>query len=83
VVICLQPKEEIGNEMHSKVDRFSRIQEGKARFIINGKEKHLVSDGDTGVARAGTYHNVINISAAIPLKLFIVHTSTTPGWDRT
>nr|MDO8117103.1 cupin domain-containing protein [Candidatus Sigynarchaeota archaeon] len=28
VVMCLQPKEEIGNEMHDNVDQFFRIESG-------------------------------------------------------
>jgi mannose-6-phosphate isomerase-like protein (cupin superfamily) len=74
VVMCLQPSEEIGNEVHSDVDQFFRIEEGKARFVFNGKEKHLVGAGDAVVVPAGTYHNVINTSATKPLKLYTVYT---------
>ena len=42
VVMCLQPKEEIGDEVHDNVDQFFRIEEGRARFVFNGKEKHVV-----------------------------------------
>ncbi len=72
VVMCLQPREEIGNEVHPNVDQFFRIEEGKAKFVF-GEEKHLVRDGDAVVVPAGTYHNVINASATKPLKLYTVY----------
>jgi mannose-6-phosphate isomerase-like protein (cupin superfamily) len=74
VVMCLQPNEEIGNEVHPSVDQFFRIEEGKARFVFNGQEEHLVHAGDAVVVPAGTYHNVINTSAATPLKLYTIYT---------
>src|SRR3972149_5705110 len=63
VVMSLQPREEIGEEVHKNVDQFFRIEAGKAKFIFKGKEKHLVGDGDAVVVPAGTRHNVINASA--------------------
>ncbi len=74
VVMCLQPKEEIGNEVHSDVDQFFRIEEGEARFIFEEKEKHVVQAGDAVVVPAGTFHNVINTSATKPLKLYTIYT---------
>lgn len=74
VVMCLQSSEEIGSEVHSDVDQFFRIEEGKAKFVFNGKEEHLVGDGDAVVVPAGTHHNVINASSAKPLKLYTIYT---------
>lgn len=74
VVMCLQPGEEIGNEVHKTVDQFFRIEEGKARFVLNGKEVHLARAGDAVVVPAGTYHNVINAFATKPLKLYTIYT---------
>src|SRR5512137_2340950 len=74
VVMCLQPKEEIGNEVHGHVDQFFRIESGKARFVFNGSEEHLVKAGDAVVVPAGTYHNVINPSPRVPLKLYTIYT---------
>jgi mannose-6-phosphate isomerase-like protein (cupin superfamily) len=74
VVMCLQPKEEIGNEVHGNVDQFFRIEKGTAKFVFDGKEEHLVGDGDAVVVPAGTYHNVINTSSEIPLKLYTIYT---------
>ncbi len=46
VVMCLQPGEEIGNEVHPNVDQFFRIEQGEAAFVLGGNEKHLAKDGD-------------------------------------
>jgi len=74
VVMCLQAGEEIGNEVHPTVDQFFRIEEGKARFVFNGKEEHLVQTSDAVVVPAGTYHNVINVSSTQPLRLYTIYT---------
>jgi mannose-6-phosphate isomerase-like protein (cupin superfamily) len=73
VVMCLQPGEEIGNEVHPKVDQFFRIEQGEATFIFDGKEKHVVKDGDAVIVPAGTYHNVINSSKTAKLKLYTIY----------
>jgi len=73
VVMCLQPGEEIGNEVHSAVDQFFRIEQGEAKFVFNGSEEHLVHDAEAVVVPAGTYHNVINTSATVALKLYTVY----------
>jgi mannose-6-phosphate isomerase-like protein (cupin superfamily) len=71
--MCLQPGEEIGNEVHKTVDQFFRIEEGSAKFVFNGKETHLVHANDAVIVPAGTYHNVINTSKTNPLKLYTVY----------
>lgn len=73
VVMCLQPGEEIGNEVHKNVDQFFRIEQGEAEFIFNGKEKHVAKDGDAVIVPAGTYHNVINASKKEKLKLYTLY----------
>jgi mannose-6-phosphate isomerase-like protein (cupin superfamily) len=62
VVMCLRPGEEIGDEVHPKVDQFFRIERGEAKFVFNEKEERQVRDGDAVVVPAGTYHNVVNTS---------------------
>ena len=74
VVMSLQPKEEIGNEVHQNVDQFFRIEEGNAKFIFDGKEEHVIGNGDAVLVPAGTYHNVINASSDKPLKLYTLYT---------
>jgi mannose-6-phosphate isomerase-like protein (cupin superfamily) len=73
VVMSLKPSEEIGNEVHKKVDQFFRIEQGEATFVFRGKEKHLVKDGDAVIVPAGTYHNVINTSKTAKLKLYTIY----------
>lgn len=73
VVMCLQAGEEIENEVHPAVDQFFRIEEGEAKFVLNGKKEHLAHDGDAVVVPAGTYHNVINTSKTKTLKLYTVY----------
>ena len=71
--MCLQKGEEIGNEVHEKVDQFFRIEAGEARFVFNNSEEHIVGAGDAVVVPAGTYHNVINTSKTEPLKLYTLY----------
>jgi mannose-6-phosphate isomerase-like protein (cupin superfamily) len=73
VVMCLQPAEEIGNEVHNNVDQFFRIEEGEAVFVFNNTEKHTAKNGDAVIVPAGTYHNVINASKTKKLKLYTVY----------
>ena len=73
VVMCLQPGEEIGDEVHADVDQFFRIERGDARFVFDEKEERLVSDGDGVVVPMGTYHNVINASKTAQLKLYTIY----------
>jgi len=73
VVMCLQPGEEIGNEVHPQVDQFFRIEEGEAKFVFNGTEEHKVHDGEAVIVPAGTYHNVINNSKTKTLKLYTLY----------
>ncbi len=73
VVMCLQPGEEIGNEVHPNVDQFFRIEQGKAKFVFDEKEEHLAGDGDAVVVPAGTYHNVINTSKRARVKLYTIY----------
>src|SRR3974377_1289481 len=69
VVMWLPPRDEVGNEVHSNVDQFFRIEQGQAKFVLDGKEEHLVHDGDAVIVPAGTYHNVINTGRG-KLKLY-------------
>jgi len=39
VLMSLKPKEEIGNEVHKKVDQFFRIESGEAKFVLNQKNQ--------------------------------------------
>jgi mannose-6-phosphate isomerase-like protein (cupin superfamily) len=73
VVMCLQPGEAIGDEVHPNTDQFFRIEHGEAKFVFNEKEGHSVHAGDAVVVPAGTYHNVVNTSKTAPLKLYTIY----------
>jgi mannose-6-phosphate isomerase-like protein (cupin superfamily) len=72
VVMSLKKDEEIGDEVHQHVDQFFRIERGKAKFVLNEKEIHVVGNGEAVVIPAGTYHNVINVGDG-QLKLYTVY----------
>jgi mannose-6-phosphate isomerase-like protein (cupin superfamily) len=73
VVMCLQPGEEIGNEVHPAVDQFFRIEQGEAKFVLNGSEEHVVRKNEAAIVPAGTFHNVINTSKTTRLKLYTIY----------
>ncbi len=73
VLMSLKPGEEIGNEMHSDVDQFFRIDSGKGKVVIEEEESHDIEDGSSIVIKAGTYHNIINTSDTEPLKLYTIY----------
>jgi mannose-6-phosphate isomerase-like protein (cupin superfamily) len=73
VLMCVQPNEELGNEVHHTVDQFFRIEQGEAKFVFNGEENHVVKEGDAVIVPAGTYHNVINTSKNKQLKLYTIY----------
>jgi mannose-6-phosphate isomerase-like protein (cupin superfamily) len=73
VVMCLEPGEDIGDEVHPNVDQFFRIEQGEAKFVFDEKRERTARDGDAVVVPAGTYHNVINMSKTAPLKLYTLY----------
>lgn len=72
VLMSLEPKEEIGMEIHSDNDQFFRIEKGTGRCIIDGNE-YDIGDGSAIVVPAGAEHNVINISDSEELKLYTIY----------
>lgn len=74
VVMSLLPGEEIGNEVHKKVDQFFRLEGGEAKFVLkNGKETHHLGNAGAIIVPAGTWHNVINTSKTRKLKLYTIY----------
>jgi mannose-6-phosphate isomerase-like protein (cupin superfamily) len=74
VLMSLKPKEEIGMEVHSKIDQFIKIEKGIAEAII-GKEdpkKYKLKKEHFITIPAGTYHNIINTGRG-ELKLYSVY----------
>lgn len=73
VVMCLQGGEEIGDEVHDHVDQFFRVEEGKAKFILDGSEEHIVEEDEAVIVPAGTRHNVINASKTKVLQMYTIY----------
>lgn len=72
VLMSLGPGEEIGMEVHHKVDQFFRFEKGTGKVIIDGEE-HEVKDGWAVVVPQGSMHNVINTSKTDDLKLYTIY----------
>ncbi|MDD5043161.1 MAG: cupin domain-containing protein [Patescibacteria group bacterium] len=72
VLMSLAPNEEIGMEIHSDNDQFFRFESGQGKVMIDGNE-YDVTDGDAVVIPAGAEHNIINVSATAPLKLYTIY----------
>ncbi|MFH1769854.1 MAG: cupin domain-containing protein [Parcubacteria group bacterium] len=70
VVMSIKPGDEIGEEIHD-LDQFIRIEEGKGKVILDGKETE-VADDDAVVIPSGTNHNVINTGGK-DLKLYSIY----------
>ena len=71
VLMSIPPGEEIGEEIHEKVDQFIRIESGQGLFVISREERSAV-DGDAVVIPQGTRHNLINIGDT-DLKVYAIY----------
>jgi mannose-6-phosphate isomerase-like protein (cupin superfamily) len=72
VLMCLQPEEEIGMEIHPDNDQFFRFEKGNGMCIIDGN-RYEVADGDAIIVPAGAKHNIINTSDKAELKLYTIY----------
>ena len=72
VLMSLQPREEIGLEVHEENDQFFRFEKGQGKCIIDGNEYDL-EDGAAVVVPAGAQHNIINTSDTEELKLYTIY----------
>lgn len=72
VLMCLQPGEEIGLEVHEDTDQFFRFESGTGKVTVNETE-YSVADGDAMIVPAGSQHNVINTSDAETLNLYTIY----------
>lgn len=70
VLMALQPKEEIGAEVHA-LDQFFRVEEGSGQAILDGVATSIRA-GFAVVVPAGTKHNIVNTGTA-PLKLYTLY----------
>jgi mannose-6-phosphate isomerase-like protein (cupin superfamily) len=72
VLMTLQPREDIGLEVHRDHDQFIRVETGTGVAVLDGEESAL-SDGTAVVIPAGVEHNVINTSPDKPLRLYTLY----------
>ena len=76
-VMCLQPGEEIGLEVHRDRDQFLRVEEGSGLVEMGADRDALsftrdVGDGDVVLVPAGSWHNVTSTGEG-PLRLYSVY----------
>ncbi len=70
VVMALEPKGEIGTEVH-KLDQFFRVEEGTGEAVLDGV-RTAIRAGFAVLVPAGTKHNIVNTGSA-PLKLYTLY----------
>jgi nicotinamidase/pyrazinamidase len=71
VLMCLEPGEEIGEEVHEDRDQFFRIEEGEGEIWIDGERTAIESD-DAILVPAGSRHNVVNTGDE-PLRFYTLY----------
>ena len=72
VLMSLEPKEDIGQEVHDDVDQFFRFEAGEGK-VVTKEDEMTVKDGDVVVIPAGTVHNIINTSATERLSMYTIY----------
>lgn len=80
VLMCLQPGEDIGDEVHDTVDQALIFVEGSGKAIVAGEE-FAFGAGDLVFIDAGTQHNFINTGAGA-LKLYTMYAPPNHPADR-
>jgi mannose-6-phosphate isomerase-like protein (cupin superfamily) len=76
-LMCIEPGQDIGREMHPHVDQFLRVEAGRGRVefgAAEGKvdETYDVEDGWAIVVPAGVWHDLVNTGTE-PLKLYSLY----------
>ncbi|MDR7857433.1 cupin domain-containing protein [Tissierella sp.] len=76
-VMSINPRDDVGLELHSDHDQFLRIEEGQGLVLMGDSRDNLyfqerVSDGYVIFVPAGKWHNLINIGC-VPLKLYSIY----------
>lgn len=76
-VMSINPRDDIGLEIHTDHDQFIRIEEGQGLVLMGDSRDNLyfqekVYDGYVIFIPAGKWHNVINIGC-VPLKLYAIY----------
>lgn len=76
-VMCIEPGDDIGLEVHPDRDQFLRIEAGAGRVQMGPEEDDLPFERDVRddwivLVPAGTWHNVTNTGDA-PLRLYALY----------
>ncbi len=72
VLMSLNPKEEIGEEIHEDTDQFLRVESGNGTAILDGVETPI-TNGFAVLVPAGAKHNIINSSETEKMKLYTIY----------
>lgn len=72
VLMSLQPKEEIGLEIHDSNDQFLRFESGNGIVFIDDHQ-YFMTEGDAVIVPAGARHNVVNTSDNENLKIYTIY----------
>lgn len=76
-LMCINPGEDIGLELHPNTDQFIRIEQGQGIVKMGDKKDNLdfqarVYDDFAFVIPAGKWHNLIN-TGNVPIKLYSIY----------
>lgn len=76
-LMSINPREDIGLEIHRNLDQFIRIEEGQGLVQMGDRKNKLdfqkpVQDDDAIIIPAGKWHNIINTGHR-PLKLYSIY----------
>jgi mannose-6-phosphate isomerase-like protein (cupin superfamily) len=72
VAMDIKPNETIEREKHEETDQFIYVVHGFGLAIINGKE-HALESGDCLIIPQKTFHEIINVSNNLDLKIFTIY----------
>lgn len=72
VVMSLKPGEDIGEEVHEKVEQILFNLSGEGKVILDGVEQEF-KPGDVVIVSPGTKHNFLN-TGADNLKIYTIYT---------
>lgn len=83
-LMSIEPRDDIGMEMHSDVDQFLRVEQGEGLVLMGDNPNNMnfsrrVYDDSIIMIPAGTWHNVINTGCK-PLKLYSLYAPPNHPW---
>jgi mannose-6-phosphate isomerase-like protein (cupin superfamily) len=71
VVMSIPPGQDVGPEMHPRVEQSLFFVSGRGEAFLNGQRQPIAA-GDVLVVTPGTRHNVVNTGSE-PLKLYTIY----------